>query len=209
MRYRKKIIVFLVAVALVSGGFVAVSVQSATEGPKSEADSVFANDPTGQIRNSSPQGRELFFKMMLSVLLVIVLGVAAIYASRKLLPRITNSPGKQIRILETAHLGPRKAVHLIEIGPLDARCSSIFRPLGTAKDEILDTRRDLSDDSQESRIKNQGSRMLLIGSTNEGITMLAELDTRCSSILRSRATAKDEILDTRQESGIENQESRM
>jgi len=148
--------VFLVAVALVSGGFVAVSVQSATD-----------------------------------------------------LPRITNSPGKQIRILETAHLGPRKAVHLIEIGPLDARCSSIFRPLGTAKDEILDTRRDLSDDSQESRIKNQGSRMLLIGSTNEGITMLAELDTRCSSILRSRATAKDEILDTRQESGIENQESRM
>ena len=198
---------FLVAVALVSGGFVAVSVQSATEGPKSQADSVFANDPTGQIRNlrpelrsrdSSPQGRELFFKMMLSVLLVIVLGVAAIYASRKLLPRITNLPGKQIRILETAHLGPRKAVHLIEIGPLDARCP------------ILDTRRDLSDppprlasedagagDSQESRIKNQRSRMLLIGSTNEGITMLAELDTRCS------------ILDTCQESGIENQESRM
>ena len=59
---------------------------------------------------------ELFFKMMLSVLLVAALGAAAIYVSRKLLPRLTNLPGKQIHILETAHLGPRKAVHLIKIG---------------------------------------------------------------------------------------------
>jgi flagellar biogenesis protein FliO len=36
--------------------------------------------------------------------------------SKKVLPRITNLPGKEIRILETAHLGPRKAVHLVKIG---------------------------------------------------------------------------------------------
>jgi flagellar biosynthetic protein FliO len=54
--------------------------------------------------------------MVLSVLFVVALGVAAIYVSKKLLPKITNLPGKEIRIVETAHLGPRKAVHLLEIG---------------------------------------------------------------------------------------------
>ncbi len=59
--------------------------------------------------------QELFFKMMLSVLLVVVLGIAAIYISRKLLPKITTLPGKKIRIIESAALGQRQRVHLIEV----------------------------------------------------------------------------------------------
>jgi len=78
---------------------------------------------------------ELFMKMMLSVLLVVGLGSAAIYTSRKLMGKISKLPGKRIKIVETAHLGPRKAVHLLRIG----------------------------------------NRWLLIGSTNENITRLAEL----------------------------------
>jgi flagellar biosynthetic protein FliO len=73
--------------------------------------------------------------MMFSVVLVVVLGAAALYMSKKVLPRITNLPGKEIRILETAHLGPRKAVHLVKIG----------------------------------------NQRLLIGSTNESISMLADV----------------------------------
>jgi flagellar biogenesis protein FliO len=80
-------------------------------------------------------GRELFYKMLLSVLLVIALGVAAIYVSRKLLPRITNLPGKQVRIVETTYLAPRKGIHLIQIG----------------------------------------ARRLLVASTSETITMLADV----------------------------------
>lgn len=80
-------------------------------------------------------GREFFYKMLLSVLVVIALGVAAIYISRKLLPRLTNLPAKQIRVLETAHLAPRKGIHLIQAG----------------------------------------NRRLLIASTNETITMLADV----------------------------------
>jgi flagellar biosynthetic protein FliO len=60
-------------------------------------------------------GRELFLKMMFSVGLVIALGVAALYLSRKVLPRVTNSPGKEIRVVETAYLGPRKALHVVEV----------------------------------------------------------------------------------------------
>ena len=53
---------------------------------------------------------------MLAVVFVIVLGAAAIYVSKRLLPKIANRPSKEIRIVETVHLGPRKAVHLIEVG---------------------------------------------------------------------------------------------
>ena len=95
-----------------------------------------SNDPNSLSSTSAGAGtRELFFKMMLSVLLVVGLGAAAIYASRKLMGRIANPPGKRIKVVETAYLGPRKAVHLLRIG----------------------------------------DRWILVGSTNENITKLAEL----------------------------------
>ncbi len=77
----------------------------------------------------------MFFKMILMVLLVVVLGAAAIYLSKKLMPRFSRLPGKRIQICETVHLGPRKTLHLIKIG----------------------------------------NQTLLIGSTNENITKLADL----------------------------------
>lgn len=93
-------------------------------------------DPNSSSSTSARAGtRELFFKMMVSVLLVVGLGAAAIYASRRLVSRITNPPGKRIKVVETAYLGPRKAVHLLRIGDL----------------------------------------WILVGSTNENITKLAEL----------------------------------
>ena len=152
--FKKKIVAFLVTIALGSGVLVLCSAQSATDrtesepgnagfrsvpvggGSKSKTGSLFANDPNFSERQSDSAGsRELFYKMVLSVLLVVALGVAAIYVSKKLLPKITNLPGKEIRIVETVHLGPRKAVHLLEIG----------------------------------------DRRFLIGSTNENITKLADI----------------------------------
>jgi flagellar biogenesis protein FliO len=86
---------------------------------------------TGLSRSNS----ELFYKMLLSVILVIALGIAVIYVTKKLLPRMASQPGKQIRVLETAHIAPRKGLHLIQAG----------------------------------------TRRLLIASTNETITMLADV----------------------------------
>ena len=78
---------------------------------------------------------ELFYKMLLSVVLVIALGSAVIYVSKKVLPRFSNLPGKQIRVIETTHIAPRKGLHLVQVGV----------------------------------------RRLLIASTNEQITMLADV----------------------------------
>jgi len=122
--YKKKIVAFLVAVALVSPSVCL----GQTAG--------FANDPNFFLSSAnSPGAREMFFKMMLSVLLVVALGAAAIYISKKFLPRITNPPGKKIRVIETTHIGPRKMVHLLKIG----------------------------------------NQQLLIGSTSENITKLADV----------------------------------
>ena len=140
-RNRKKIVVFLITVALGSGLLLVCSAQSVTDGTeledsKPKAGSLFANDPKFSGRPGGSTGnRELFFKMMVSVLFVVALGAAAIYVSKKFLPKINNLSSKEIRIAETVHLGPRKAVHLLEIG----------------------------------------NRRLLIGSTNENITRLADL----------------------------------
>ncbi len=60
--------------------------------------------------------RGLFFRMTLSVALVIGLGAAALYLSKKVLPRVTNTMGREIRVIETTCLGPRKALHLVEVG---------------------------------------------------------------------------------------------
>lgn len=78
---------------------------------------------------------EIFYKMLLSVVVVIALGSAVIYLTKKVLPRFTNQPGKQIRIIETTHIAPRKGLHIVQVGV----------------------------------------RRLLIASTNEHITMLADV----------------------------------
>ena len=131
--FRKKIVVFLITAALGSSVLVVCLAQSATNGAESEepkldpsrpqteagpkTGSLFADDPNFSARPGYDSGSgEFFFRAMLAVLFVIGLGVAAVYASKKLLPKITNLPGKEIRVVETVHLGPRKAVHVLEVG---------------------------------------------------------------------------------------------
>jgi flagellar biosynthetic protein FliO len=77
----------------------------------------FLNDPnlTGQSDLSLGSG-ELFVKMMLSLVLVVALAVAALYLSKRVLPKVTKASGKEIHVRETAYIGPRKALHLVEIG---------------------------------------------------------------------------------------------
>ena len=157
VRFRKKIVVFLITVTLGSGVLLVCSARSATdaeqhtsnrrgtesENSKSQSGSLFENDPNISTRKSDrPSSRELFFKMMVSVLFLIALGAAAIYVSKRFLPKITNLSGKEIRITETVHLGPRKAVHLLEVG----------------------------------------ERRFLIGSTNENITRLADLEMEVNKV---------------------------
>ena len=54
-------------------------------------------------------------RMLIAVFVVIALGTAALYASKKVLPKFAKIQGKKIRVTETLHLGSRKMLYLIEI----------------------------------------------------------------------------------------------
>lgn len=131
VRSRKKIVVFLIPVMLGCGVIMVCSTQSSADAEKpvsnssgtelenseSKSNSLFENDPDFLTNKNNGTGtRELFFKFMVSVLFLIALGAGGIYVSKRFLPKITNLSGKEIRIAETVHLGPRKAVHLLEVG---------------------------------------------------------------------------------------------
>jgi flagellar biogenesis protein FliO len=131
VRCRKKIIVLLIAVILGCGVILVCSSQSAADAEKlasdrgdtelensrSQSKSLFENDPNYLTNPNNGSGtRELFFKFMVSVLFLVALGAGGIYVSKRFLPKFTNLSGKEIRIAETVHLGPRKAVHLLEVG---------------------------------------------------------------------------------------------
>ncbi len=100
-----------------------------------------SNSPFNTGQNTiPPSGREMFYKMLISSLLVISLGIGAIYITKRMLPRISNRPNKKIRVIETTHISPRKELHLIQVG----------------------------------------AKQLLIASTNEAVTMLADVTDSAS-----------------------------
>jgi flagellar biosynthetic protein FliO len=121
-RSRKKIVFFAITVVLGGSVLLVCSAQSADDGTElenleSKSNTLFGNDPNFVKNANSGSGtRELFFRFMVSVLFLVALGAGGIYISKRFLPKISNLSGKDIRIVETVHLGPRKAVHLIEIG---------------------------------------------------------------------------------------------
>jgi len=80
-----------------------------------EISNIFSDD-TDFSGESSISGTEIFYKIMLSVVFIIILGAAAIFMTKKFFPNIAKLQGKEIRVIETVHLGPRKSVHLLEIG---------------------------------------------------------------------------------------------
>jgi flagellar biosynthetic protein FliO len=131
--FNKRILVFLMTVSVAAGAVIVCSARSPASGiesarpqsdsnqPQADAETenvqLFKNDPNFFGKSDySPFGGEFSLRAVVAVLFVLALVVGAVYVSKRLLPKITNLPGREIRIIETVHLGPRKAVHIIELG---------------------------------------------------------------------------------------------
>jgi len=56
------------------------------------------------------------WQMIGMVVVVAVLGIAAVWVFRRVGPRIQHRPGRNIAVMETAYLGPQKSVHLLRVG---------------------------------------------------------------------------------------------
>jgi len=136
---REKNIIFVAFAALCAAMLILflylINPAEAADQPAGNTSQAAVNTPNFYATQDNTGSRELFYRMMVSVILIVILGGAAMYVSKKFLPKIVSQSGKNIHILETTHLGPRKMVHLLNIG----------------------------------------ERKLLIGSTSDNITMLADV----------------------------------
>jgi flagellar biogenesis protein FliO len=127
---RKKI-GLLCLLLIVSGGWIALASRQGVAAGQKTKDRAVDGAPSTTLRDSSsflsdpnlPSAPslslghgDLFLRMMLSVGLVIGLGAVALYVSKRALPRVVHPGGKEIHVLETTYLGPRKALHLFEVG---------------------------------------------------------------------------------------------
>ena len=73
------------------------------------------DDPNSLGNDPSPVSVELLFRMLGGLLVVIALMAAALYLSKRVLPRLSKNAGKEIKIVETTMLGPRKYLHVIKV----------------------------------------------------------------------------------------------
>jgi flagellar biosynthetic protein FliO len=54
--------------------------------------------------------------LVTSILVIIVLGVAAVYVAKKVMPKVSAAMGKELRVVESINLGPRKQVYVVKVG---------------------------------------------------------------------------------------------
>jgi flagellar biogenesis protein FliO len=61
----------------------------------------------------------LLWQSLAAVLVILALGGIGTWVVRRLLPRITQARGNRMQLLETFHLAPQQAVHLMRVGDLN------------------------------------------------------------------------------------------
>ena len=62
-----------------------------------------------------PKQTDLFRQFATAIGFVVVLGIGAFYASRRLGPRWNPTRGRHLRIVESIGLGPHRQIHLLEV----------------------------------------------------------------------------------------------
>ena len=75
-----------------------------------------AGGPFGLPGSGGGDTTGLLWEMLATAMVILAIGAVAIYAMKRLLPRIRGAAGKRISVLETTYLGQRKAVHLLQVG---------------------------------------------------------------------------------------------
>lgn len=151
---RKRLIVLCV-VLLIGGGWISIAARSEDQKaqpatPQQQSGSFLADPDFAGSADLSLGGTGLFARMMLCIILVAGLGGGMLYVSKKVLPKVAGAPGKEIRIRETAYLGPRKALHLVEIGNhklLIGSTNDSITALADVTDTWLDVSKQESDDT--------------------------------------------------------------
>ncbi len=59
---------------------------------------------------------DLFYRTLAYTLVILVLGGLALFLVKRVLPKVAAHAGKRVSVLETVYLGPRKTLHLLQVG---------------------------------------------------------------------------------------------
>jgi flagellar biogenesis protein FliO len=116
----KKRVTLLALLALMGCGVaVCVSRAQSNAPAKQAATAYYGYGDANQSTPIPPQNSstsETLRTLMISIVVLIVIGTAAIYAAKKWLPKIGLAKGKNIAVMESVQLAPNRAVHLIQVG---------------------------------------------------------------------------------------------
>ena len=56
------------------------------------------------------------WKLLAYVVVILLVGAGALVVTKKFLPRLRTAGGREMSIVETAHVAPRVTLHLVEVG---------------------------------------------------------------------------------------------
>ena len=118
--------------------------QPAASGPAGPISRPAGDPKTGGEFWRSSDGRSAagtLWKLLAYVVVILILGAAALIVTKKLLPRLRAAGGREMAVVETVHLGPRTTVHLVEaagrrfmLGATRDRVSMLAELTGTFPD---------------------------------------------------------------------------
>jgi len=60
--------------------------------------------------------RGALYRMLAYTVVILLLGGTGLFVVKKVLPKIASRPGKSVSVLETVYLGPKKTLHLLQVG---------------------------------------------------------------------------------------------
>ena len=134
-----------------------------TDDGSTEADEKQGKNGFGSKRFDSGS---LFAQSLAAVLVILVLGGAAIFVVKRLLPRFGVSHGRRINVLETVYLGSRKSLHLVQAGGRTLLVGDTRERLGLLAD--LTGSVDLDDPPHAAPVRRKKPQFVIPAADPEG-----------------------------------------
>ena len=107
---------------------------AASSGKEAKPDEADPSENHPLEQSNSSDTTDLLGHSLAAVLVILVLGVAAVFVVKRLLPRLGISQGRRIAVLETVYLGPRKSLHMVQVGERTLLVSGTRERLGLLAD---------------------------------------------------------------------------
>ncbi len=84
--------------------------------PKTDDKPLLKKDPVLSKPEDAGKNTEILIKTIKAIVYVVILGICALFLTKRLGPKLNKVSNKRIRVVEHVSIGVRKSLHLVEIG---------------------------------------------------------------------------------------------